>query len=60
MSERLPPGANRISFVSHGNPFHALAGPHYLAEGEIAVLGPKGSAFSVVGRIRIEDWQALE
>jgi len=46
---------------SHGNPFHAVAGPPYLAEGEIAVVEPKGDAqFSVVGRIRIEDWQSLK
>ena len=46
--------------VSHGNPFYALAGPPYLAEGEIAVLGPRGSGFSVVGRIALQDWQFLE
>jgi hypothetical protein len=46
--------------VSHGNPFHAVAGPPYLAEGEIAVLRPRGaSRFSVVGRIRPEEWAAL-
>lgn len=38
-----------------------LAGPPYLAEGEIAVLRPEGeSRFAVVGRIRLEDWQALQ
>jgi broad specificity phosphatase PhoE len=59
MSTRVGKGANRV-IVSHGNPFRALAGSPYLAEGEIAVLAPNGSGFAVVGRIRIEDWQALE
>ena len=46
---------------SHGNPFSAVAGPPYLAEGEIAVVRPEGdSKFTVVGRIRLEDWQLLE
>ncbi len=59
MSAPVGKGANRV-IVSHGNPFQALAGPPYLAEGEIAVLAPNGSGFTVVGRIRLEDWQALE
>jgi phosphohistidine phosphatase SixA len=59
MSARVGKGANRV-IVSHGNPFHALAGPPYLAEGEIAIVEPGGSGFAVVGRIRIDDWQALE
>lgn len=46
---------------SHGNPFSAVAGPPYLAEGEIAVVRPEGeSRFTVVGRIRLEDWQLLD
>lgn len=46
---------------SHGNPFSAVAGPPYLAEGEIAVVRPEGdSKFTVVGRIRIADWEFLE
>lgn len=45
---------------SHGNPFHAVAGPSYLAEGEIAVVRPQGdSRFTVIGRIRLEDWAGL-
>ena len=46
--------------VSHGNPFYAVAGPPYLQEGEIAVVRPAGSGFTVVGRIRIEDWARLD
>jgi hypothetical protein len=59
LSEPVPAGENRV-ISSHGNPFHALAGPPYLAEGEMAVIKPGGSSFAIVGRIRVEDWQALE
>jgi phosphohistidine phosphatase SixA len=52
-------GPNRV-VVSHGNPFHAVAGPPYLAEGEIAIVRPNGKTFSVLGRIRVEDWPALQ
>jgi hypothetical protein len=37
-----------------------LAGPPYLAEGEMAVLEPKGSTFVVVARVRLDDWQAFK
>ena len=60
LSSPVPNGQNRV-ISSHGNPFHAVAGPPYLAEGEIAVVEPKGDAgFSVVGRIRLEDWRLLK
>jgi hypothetical protein len=59
MSTPVEKGRNRV-IVSHGNPFQALAGPPCLAEGEIAVLEPKGSGFEVVRRIGLEDWQALQ
>ena len=60
LSTHVPKGRN-VVISSHGNPFHAVAGPPYLAEGEIAVVEPKGDArFSVVGRIRIEDWPSLK
>jgi phosphohistidine phosphatase SixA len=55
------PEKTNLVISSHGNPFAAVAGPPYLAEGEIAVVRPEGdSRFSVVGRIRLEDWQLLE
>jgi hypothetical protein len=44
---------------SHANPFYALVGPPYLAEGEIAVIQPRGGSFTVVGRIRLDDWPTL-
>jgi hypothetical protein len=53
-----PPAGQNTAISSHGNPFYALFGPPYLAEGEMAVIDP--SALAVVGRIRLEEWQALE
>jgi phosphohistidine phosphatase SixA len=52
-------GAN-LAVVSHGNPFHSVAGPPHLAEGEAAVIRPLGSGFEVFARIRVEDWEALK
>lgn len=52
------PGTNLI-IASHGNPFYALAGPPYLAEGEAAVLRPAGGDFVVIGRVRHNAWLAL-
>jgi phosphohistidine phosphatase SixA len=51
-------GAN-LAVVSHGNPFHSVAGPPYLAEGEAAVIRPLGTDFQVVARIRVDRWDAL-
>jgi hypothetical protein len=49
-----------LAISSHGNPFYAVAGPPYLAEGEIAVVRPEGGLrFTVVARIRPEDWPGL-
>jgi phosphohistidine phosphatase SixA len=58
LSSPMDDGRNMVA-VSHGNPFYALAGAPYLAEGEIAVVKPAGTGFSVVGRIRPEQWPAL-
>src|SRR5687768_11059515 len=41
LSSPVPRGTNRV-ISSHGNPFYALAGPPYLAEGEMAVVKPEG------------------
>ena len=55
-----PAGKTNNVVSSHGNPFHAVAGPPYLAEGEIAVVRPEGGMrFTVVARIRPEDWSGL-
>lgn len=55
LSAPVAKGANRV-ISSHGNPFIALAGPPYLAEGEVAVVRPEGDRFSVIARIRLSDW----
>jgi phosphohistidine phosphatase SixA len=55
LAERPAPGTNDV-IVSHGNPFYAVAGAPYLAEGEAAVVQPTGDGFRVVARIRVEDW----
>ena len=53
-----PPSGTNLAIVSHGNPFAALAGPPYLAEGEVAVVEPLGAkGFRVVGRIRADGWR---
>src|SRR5882672_11096015 len=60
LASQPSPGTNTV-ISSHGNPFHAAAGPPYLAEGEVAVVRPRGdSAFAVVGRIRLEDWELVQ
>jgi phosphohistidine phosphatase SixA len=59
MATRPAIGTNTV-ISSHANPFYALVGPPYLAEGEMAVVRPGDDSFAVVGRIRIEDWQAFE
>jgi hypothetical protein len=51
------PGRNNV-ISSHGNPFFALFGPPYLAEGEIAVVEP--ATRKVVDRIRLEEWAGIK
>lgn len=58
LTTRVKPGANLV-ISSHGNPFYAVAGKPYLAEGEGAVVRPLGADFEVIARIRVDDWQAL-
>ena len=59
LSSEVPKGQNTV-ISSHGNPFRAVAGLPYLAEGEIAVVQPEGGGrFTVVARIRPEDWSGL-
>jgi phosphohistidine phosphatase SixA len=52
-------GMNDV-IVSHGNPFVALAGPPYLAEGEAAVVAPGNDGFRIVARIKVEEWTAAQ
>ena len=54
------PGTNN-AIASHGNPFFALFGAPYLAEGEIAVVRPDGrSGYAIAGKIKLEDWLQLQ
>src|SRR5687767_6164583 len=56
LSSRVPKGTNLV-ISSHGNPFHAVAGPPYLTEGEIAVVRPEGNErFRVIARIPLAGW----
>jgi phosphohistidine phosphatase SixA len=49
-----------VAIVSHGNPFYAVAGPPYLAEGEIAVIEPRGAdGFRIVAKVTKDGWDAL-
>jgi len=58
LSTPVRPGTNLV-VVSHGNPFYSVAGPPYLAEGEVAVVRPLGSDFRVIARIPIDAWERL-
>jgi broad specificity phosphatase PhoE len=51
-------GTNRM-IVGHGTPFRAIAGPPHLAEGEAAVLKPRGDRYLIVARITPGDWTSL-
>ena len=59
LSTPMPDGRNLVA-VSHGNPFYALAGAPYLAEGETAVVRPEGAGFAIIGRIRADRWASLD
>jgi phosphohistidine phosphatase SixA len=53
-------GGVDLVIVSHGNPFRAVVGGAYLAEGEAAVIEPRGKqGFRVVAHIRKDAWPAL-
>lgn len=53
-------GGTNLAIISHGNPFRAVAGGPYLAEGEAAVIEPRGSnGFHVVARVRKDGWGTL-
>ena len=59
LSTPPPKGVNNV-VSSHGNPFFALFGAPYLAEGEIAVVRPGGKAgYEALARIRLSDWDSL-
>jgi hypothetical protein len=56
-----PPAGTVLAIASHGNPFRAVAGAPYLAEGEAAVVRPLGErGFRVIARLPKDGWSALE
>jgi hypothetical protein len=55
-----PPAGTNLAIASHGNPFHAVAGPPYLVEGEAAIVRPLGNDFEIFARIRSERWGELQ
>jgi hypothetical protein len=59
LSAPVPTGGNLV-IVSHGNPFYAVAGAPYLAEGEAAIVRPLGKDFEVVARVRHDAWHTLQ
>ena len=59
LSKPPRPGTDLV-IVSHGNPFTAVVGPPYLAEGEAAVIRPLGAkGFAVIARIPKDSWAGL-
>ena len=55
-----PAQGQNNAIASHGNPFHAVFGPPYLAEGEMAVVRPDGKGgYGIIARIRPETWPSL-
>jgi hypothetical protein len=60
LSTRLA-GPTNLAIVSHGNPFYAVAGPPYLAEGEVAIVEPRGAeGFHIVAKITRDAWDSLD
>ena len=59
LARPVPPGT-KLVITSHGNPYRAVAGGDYLAEGEAAVIEPRGAAgFRIVARVRGNEWKEL-
>lgn len=53
-------GAVNTAIASHGNPFYGVAGPPHLAEGEAAVIEPRGTdGFRIVAKIPKDGWDLL-
>ena len=54
-------GGTNVAIVSHGNPFRAVAGTPYLAEGEAAVIEPlRAKGFRIVARVTKDGWDRLD
>ena len=60
LTRRVSPGSVNLVISSHGNPYAAVVGTPYLAEGEAAVIQPmEGNVFRVVARIKKDEWTTL-
>ena len=54
------PEAGTLRLVAgHGNPFHAIAGPPHLEEGEAAVIRGDGKDWVIVARVKSGEWETL-
>ena len=58
LSTPVPAGSNTM-VVGHANPYYALVGQFFLAEGEAAVVRPSGTDFTEVARLTLGQWRAL-
>ena len=55
-----PPSTNLV-ISSHGNPYQAVIGAPYLAEGEASVIRPLGEGrWEVLARLKADDWARLK
>ncbi len=53
-------GNTNTAISSHGNPFFAVAGPPYLAEGEAAIVEAQdGARFRIIARVKKDAWLEL-
>ncbi|MGI8895589.1 MAG: histidine phosphatase family protein [Casimicrobiaceae bacterium] len=59
LATRITSNTN-TAISSHGNPFFAVTGPPYLAEGEAAIVEPQdGARFRIVARVKKDAWLDL-
>jgi hypothetical protein len=60
LSTSVPRGTN-LAIASHGDPYRDIAGGPLLAEGEAAVIAPRGqgNGFTVVARVPKDGWKDL-
>jgi len=59
LATKVPPGSNLV-IASHGNPYRAVVGGDYLAEGEAAVIEPLGTeGFRIIAHVRKDAWKEL-
>jgi phosphohistidine phosphatase SixA len=58
LATRPAAGTNTV-IVGHASPIQKIAGLN-LGEGDIEVIRPLGNRFELLGRIRVQDWAALD